>query len=168
MPFTSDTKWHLTIHRKSHSNGGLTLHIKGAPEKVWSMCSSYWINGKIATINEGMRTNFEHALEYYAKQGKRVLGCGILQLKGDKYPDNFKFDTEKQNYPLNQYTFLGLCALDDPPKDGVAETIQKMKKAGIKVLMITGDNPTTAEVHAFIQSDYISNISRPFLDKFIF
>ena len=146
IPFSSDRKWHLTIHRKSHATGGLTLHVKGAPEKIWEMCSTYWINGKIAPITEKTKILYEKAVSFYAKNGKRVLACAILQLNGVKYPDNYKFIQEKQNFPQNQYSFLGLFALDDPPKEGVGESIEKMKQAGIKVIMITGDNPTTAEV----------------------
>lgn len=39
LPFSSDTKWHMSIHRKPHANGSLTLYIKGAPERVWVLCS---------------------------------------------------------------------------------------------------------------------------------
>jgi sodium/potassium-transporting ATPase subunit alpha len=38
VPFTSDSKMQMTIHRKSHSNGGITLHAKGAPEVLWKLC----------------------------------------------------------------------------------------------------------------------------------
>src|ERR1700712_5166695 len=40
LPFNSDTKWHMSIHKKPHANGSLTLYIKGAPERVWRLCSS--------------------------------------------------------------------------------------------------------------------------------
>ena len=39
LPFNSDTKWHMSIHKKSHANGYLTLYIKGAPERVWNLCN---------------------------------------------------------------------------------------------------------------------------------
>jgi sodium/potassium-transporting ATPase subunit alpha len=145
LPFSSDTKTHLTIHRKSHSNGGITLHIKGAPEKIWSLCSSLWLNGKIAPIEPAHAQNFQTSLTLLTKQGKRVLGCAILQLPGNKFPDNFKFDREKMNYPQKGYTFLGMVAMIDPPKDGIDQSIAGMKGAGIKVVMITGDNALTAE-----------------------
>ncbi len=41
---------------------------------------------------------------------------------------------------------MGLVSLDDPPKEGVLEAVEQMKEAGIKVVMITGDHPLTAEV----------------------
>jgi sodium/potassium-transporting ATPase subunit alpha len=99
LPFSSDTKTHLTIHRKAHSNGGLTLHMKGAPEKIWDFCSTIWLNGKIVPITQDLKLGFDKALEMYASKGSRVLGCCISQLPGNKYPDNYKFDTEKLNFP---------------------------------------------------------------------
>ena len=108
IPFTSDTKTHITIHRKPHSNGGLTLHMKGAPEKVWNVCSSIWVNGKILPITPNSTRGFEKALDDFARKGKRVLGCAIHQLRGEKYPDNYKFDLEKKNYPMVCY-FTHCC-----------------------------------------------------------
>jgi sodium/potassium-transporting ATPase subunit alpha len=39
LPFNSDTKWHMSIHKKPHATGPLTLYIKGAPERVWLLCN---------------------------------------------------------------------------------------------------------------------------------
>ncbi|KAJ3274142.1 hypothetical protein HDV01_003425 [Terramyces sp. JEL0728] len=145
LAFSSNTKYHTTIHRKSHSQGGLTLHIKGAPEKVWNLCSTIWINGSIIPITAEHQLKYKNAMNDMAQKGLRVLACGILQMRGDKYPDNFTFDHTKENYPKCDYTFLGLIGLEDPPKEGVADAISTIRGAGIKVMMITGDNPVTAE-----------------------
>jgi sodium/potassium-transporting ATPase subunit alpha len=99
LPFSSDTKTHLTIHRKAHSNGGLTLHMKGAPEKIWALCRTIWMNGKIIPITQELKEGFDKALEKYASKGSRVLACCISQLPGIKFPDNYIFDSEKLNFP---------------------------------------------------------------------
>jgi cation transport ATPase len=49
-------------------------------------------------------------------------------------------------YPKDGYTFTGLVSLEDPPKHGVREAIGQCRQAGIKVMMVTGDHPLTAEV----------------------
>ncbi|KAH9270427.1 hypothetical protein BASA83_007426 [Batrachochytrium salamandrivorans] len=145
IPFTSDTKVHITIHRKSHPQGGLTLHMKGAPEMVWEACTTIWIDGKATKIDTVWQKKYKSALEDLTQNGSRVLGMAMLHLRGDKYPDNWTFSAEKKNFPTSGLTFLGLVGMEDPPKDGVADAILTMRTAGIKVMMITGDNPKTAE-----------------------
>ena len=50
-----------------------------------------------------------------------------------------------KNYPSKNLTFVGLVSLEDPPKHGVREAIGNLRMAGIKVMMVTGDHPLTAE-----------------------
>ncbi|KAI8908167.1 hypothetical protein DFJ77DRAFT_433964 [Powellomyces hirtus] len=148
IPFSSDTKYHLTIHRKAHMQGGLTLHIKGAPEVIWNRCNTIWQEGKATAINDHDRKKWHTAHASMCAKGHRVLACAMLQLNGQKYPDNWKFDKEKQNFPTTDLTFLGLVSLEDPPKEGVRQAVGAIRRAGIKVVMVTGDHPLTAEAVA--------------------
>ncbi|KAI8840273.1 hypothetical protein BC829DRAFT_446995 [Chytridium lagenaria] len=109
LPFSSDTKTHLTIHRKAHTEGGLTMHVKGAPEKVLACCSTILLNGR--------------------PEGERVLALAQLWLPGRKFPDNFRFSVEKKNFPTTGLTFVGLVSMEDPPKSGVAEAITQIPAA---------------------------------------
>ncbi|KAL1916323.1 uncharacterized protein VTP21DRAFT_5940 [Calcarisporiella thermophila] len=145
IPFNSDNKWHLSIHRKSHSNGDLTLYIKGAPERVLRLCSTIIEGQSISPLTEDHKTQFQKMYEQMAGKGHRVLAFAQLELPRDKYPADFTFDKEKQNYPTSDLTFVGLASLEDPPKHGVREAIGKCRSAGIKVMMVTGDHPLTAE-----------------------
>lgn len=52
----------------------------------------------------------------------------------------YSFDDGKANFPLKGYTFVGLMTLYDPPREGVADAIANCKSAGIKVMMVTGNN----------------------------
>ncbi|KAJ3383863.1 hypothetical protein HDU92_003912 [Lobulomyces angularis] len=144
-PFTSETKYHMTIHRKSHKEGGLTLQIKGAPEVILDLCTHIFVDGESILLKEKEKKLLFDAYDLLAKKGHRVLGFAQFLLPGSKFPDNFKFSPEKRNWPADGYTYLGLVSLEDPPKEGVKEAVQKMKLAGIKVVMITGDHPLTAE-----------------------
>jgi len=158
VPFSSDTKFHLTIHRKSHAVGGLTMHIKGAPEFVWNACSTILINGKVEAISDHIRLRFKEAQENMCNKGYRVIAFATYLLPSSKYADNYRFNFERKNYPQvistsslskADYTFIGLVALHDPPKPEVKEAITKIKQAGIKVVMITGDHSLTAAVNTF-------------------
>ncbi|KAJ3054790.1 hypothetical protein HK097_000782 [Rhizophlyctis rosea] len=148
LPFSSETRFHLTIHRKGHATGGLTLHIKGSPESIWAACSTVWKDGKAVSISDADRKEFENAHADMCGKGHRVLAFAMLQLPGQKYPDNWRFDKEKQNFPKTDLTFVGLVSLEDGPKAGVREAVGQLRIAGIKVSMITGDHPLTAEAVA--------------------
>ncbi|RKO90783.1 hypothetical protein BDK51DRAFT_23684 [Blyttiomyces helicus] len=148
IPFSSETKHHLSIHRKGHFLGGLTLHVKGAPELIWDLCTTIWIDNKAVPIADEHRKKHADAHGKMCAKGHRVLGFAMLQLPGEKYPDNWRFDREKGNWPKTGYTFIGLVSLEDPPKGGVREAIGRMRTAGIKVVMVTGDHPLTAEALA--------------------
>jgi Ca2+-transporting ATPase len=98
-----------------------------------------------------------------ASQGLRVLGLAFKSVPDDGFPltapaeDTITTNTnnESEESPLtspnasplfaeDNLTFVGLIGLIDPPKKAVAESVYKCKKAGIKVIMITGDHVATA------------------------
>ncbi|GBB88727.1 hypothetical protein RclHR1_01530015 [Rhizophagus clarus] len=145
IPFNSETKWALTIHKKRHENGELTLYIKGAPERILKLCSTLLLDEEVVSLTDEHKNKYNEAYEFMASKGHRVLALAQLLLPGDQYPEDFKFEKEEKNYPLGNYCFIGLCSLEDPPKHGVREAIGTCREAGIKVIMVTGDHPLTAE-----------------------
>lgn len=100
VPFTSDTKYHLSIHRKAHPEGGLTLHVKGAPEVIWKLCSRILKNGKPEKITDYDTNKFEEVTAKMGEKGCRLISFAMLNLSGEKYPDNFRFSFEKRNFPV--------------------------------------------------------------------
>ncbi|KAI8808699.1 P-type cation-transporting ATPase [Cladochytrium replicatum] len=145
IPFNSTNKWHMTIHQKQHTKGSLTLYIKGAPERLLRICSTILVDGEAIALTDAHRAQFEHAYESMAGKGHRVLAFAQLLLDGSEYPADFSFDKEAQNYPTNNFCFVGLTSLEDPPKHGVREAIGHCREAGVKVMMVTGDHALTAE-----------------------
>ncbi|TAQ90786.1 hypothetical protein B7494_g891 [Chlorociboria aeruginascens] len=147
LPFNSDTKWHMTIHKKPHSGGPLTLYIKGAPEVIWRLCNRILTgpNGECVELVDEYKKSYDETYEHMASRGHRVLGFAEMLLPGNQYPENFVFNKKTKNYPLGNFIFVGLASLQDPPKHGVREAIGSCRTAGIKVIMVTGDHPLTAE-----------------------
>ncbi|KAJ1507579.1 hypothetical protein HMI54_000279 [Coelomomyces lativittatus] len=148
IPFNSDTKWHLTIHQMQHANGVFTLFIKGAPERVLRICDTMLSSqgqGHIVSLTEEDKVAFNNSYEKMAGKGHRVLAFAKLELPSSTYPENYVFNKEDKNYPTSGLTFVGLASLEDPPKHGVREAIGNCRRAGIKVVMVTGDHPLTAE-----------------------
>lgn len=88
--------------------------------------------------------------------GERVLAFAKCQLdpkiftKDPAYPfdvkswKNWKSDQVKGWFPMFNFTLVGLIALNDPPRPSVANSVALCKSAGIKVIMVTGDQPPTA------------------------
>lgn len=124
IPFSSSTKWHLVVVKVGEDKFVL---MKGAPEKVFSFCQDRNVS------------KFDNIYNELGSRGLRVIACaGRKAFENEEFlaADSFKFDN---------LIFYGLLGLQDPPKPGVIDTIKKLKGAGIKPIMITGDHPVTAE-----------------------
>ena len=122
-------------------------YIKGAPEKVWKYCGRILHEGQYKTIGAEERRNFDSVNLRFGKNGERVLGFAMLPLNKEIFNKGFDFNTSSPdnfNFPLENYIFVGLISLMDPPKESVPFAIKKCQSAGIKVIMVTGDQPPTA------------------------
>lgn len=148
IPFNSTNKWALVIVNKPHANGPLTAYIKGAPERVLAKCSTYIKEGKTEPITDDFKEKYDEAYNYMASRGHRVIACAQRLLPGDKYPADYAFSNTDGESLSADYSFVGLVSLEDPPKHGVREAIGTLRLAGIKVMMVTGDHPKTAEAIA--------------------
>ena len=121
ISFTPESKYMVTIH-------GNIAYAKGAPDILLNLCDSVLINGKSIKLTIKEKEEILEANEKLAGDALRVLGIAYK-------PGEF---SEKG------FIFLGLQGMIDPPRKEVREEIQKCRNAGIKVVMITGDHPSTA------------------------
>lgn len=148
IPFNSFKKYNLMIRDVSYdkSKNSFMVIMKGAPERIWGRCSKIMVNGESRDINEYWDKKFDEANSILGKNGERVLAFANIYLKADEYKRDFKFNMkeEDKNFPMENLTFIGLVALNDPPRVYVDHSVDKCRKAGIKVIMVTGDQPVTA------------------------
>lgn len=149
IPFNSDLKYCITIHNKPHPGGIFTLLMKGAPERVFGKCK-YVVadNGDRRPIDQDTENSFYHAYHNIASKGHRVIAFAGLHLDSKSYPEDYVFSRYPRNFPDADLDFYGLVSLEDPPKKGVREAIGLCRRGGLKVIMITGDHPATAEAIA--------------------
>lgn len=147
VPFNSTNKYQLSVHVV---NGQHVLVMKGAPEQILSRCSYIVNNGQVEKMNDAWDKNFNEAYMTLGGMGERVLGFCHCWMDKEKYPIGYTFDTEEENYPMNDLTFVGLISMIDPPRAAVPDAVAKCRSAGIKVIMVTGDHPITA--HAISKS----------------
>lgn len=142
LPFDSGRKRMSTIHRGNDK--ALSAYVKGAPKEVLELCSRKEVGGEIITMSEQDRTELMAVNDRYAADGLRVLAIAKRNLtQEDDIPAGFSAYTPA--LIEQQLTFLGLIAMVDPPRPEVAEAVEKCHRAGIRIIMITGDYGLTAE-----------------------
>jgi len=145
--FNSSWKYALSICEREDEDSVSTIYIKGAPEKVWSFCSYVLANGEKKAKDADWEKEFEKANRVFGDGGERVLGFAQFKLNSKQYPADYYFQCQNasdKNYPLEDFTFLGLISMRDPPRLNVPNAVKKCMTAGIKVIMVTGDQPVTA------------------------
>jgi sodium/potassium-transporting ATPase subunit alpha len=141
VPFNSTNKYQLSIHLV---NGQHLMVMKGAPERILDRCGYIMNNGEVEKMGDAWNKNFDNAYMTLGGLGERVLGFCHCWLDKEQYPAGYAFDTEAENYPMNDLTFVGLISMIDPPRAAVPDAVAKCRSAGIKVIMVTGDHPITA------------------------
>jgi len=147
VPFNSTNKYSLTIN-ESRPDSGHWLCMKGAPERILERSSTMLFNGKEVPLDDKMRTAFHEAYEELGGLGERVIGLCDRFLPKDKFPFDYPFNADEENFPTKELRFLGLISMIDPPRPSVPDAVAKCRSAGIKVIMVTGDHPITAKAIA--------------------
>jgi len=168
IPFSSDIKFNLLVRDMNKNNkapetaaDNITVFIKGAPERVLTRCSKILVQGEDVEMTDSIRRECDDSNALFGKMGERVLAFARCQLdpavytKEPKYPFDVKgwkgWREQKEFtnavngwFPMWDFTLVGLVSLNDPPRPKVDVSVMKCRKAGIKVIMVTGDQPPTA------------------------
>jgi sodium/potassium-transporting ATPase subunit alpha len=149
IPFNSTNKFQVSVHETSDpSDKRALLVMKGAPERILQRCSTIVIDGQERALTEDWKNAFETAYMELGGLGERVLGFCDYMLPEDKYPADYPYDADEENFPLENLRFVGLMSMIDPPRAAVPDAVLKCRSAGIKVIMVTGDHPITAKAIA--------------------
>jgi Ca2+ transporting ATPase len=123
------------------------LLVKGAPESILARCSHVLVghSGKRVNLTSKHSQLISQEISEYGNRGLRVIAlASVDDVSGNALVKNAK--TSKQYTQLEQnMTLIGLVGMLDPPRPEAAEAIRKCKEAGIRVVVITGDNRNTAE-----------------------
>jgi Ca2+-transporting ATPase len=132
IPFDSDRKLMSTLHR---IDGKLILFTKGACDVLFGRLDYIHTSEEVRKITQDDLDNAIAVNEEFSKNGLRVLGFAYKVLEENKI-----LGLEDEN----NYIFLGLISMIDPPRAESAEAVKNCKRAGIKPIMITGDHKVTA------------------------
>jgi Ca2+-transporting ATPase len=132
--FDSTRKMMTSINKVDGKNLVLT---KGATDQLVKKCNRISINGKVREINDKDIDKILKQNEEFSKQAYRVLGFAYRETDKPK-----SMDLE------DDLIFVGMVAMIDPPRVEAKDAIAKCHRAGIRVMMITGDHITTAKAIA--------------------
>ncbi|WP_292464978.1 cation-transporting P-type ATPase [Methanolobus sp.] len=128
-PFDSKIKRMQVICKTPEGN--MDSYLKGAPEVLLEMCNRIMVEEKEKELTEKDKRELENEYLKMAKRGERVLAYA------------FRKAGEVREYQEN-FIFLGFSGALDPARPEAKDAINRCYRAGIKVVMITGDHPVTA------------------------
>jgi Ca2+-transporting ATPase len=127
--FDTGTRMMATVHE---SGDGFLVAVKGAPEAVLGAAArAVAAHGEVA-LNEASRSEWLARAAELGHHGLRVLACAM------------KMDTRAEGAPYEGLVLIGLLGLEDPARADVPMAIQDCRRAGIRVVMVTGDHAVTA------------------------
>lgn len=133
IPFSSERKMMTTINSLPNANKRFFSCSKGATEVILSICENVLVDGKPTKMTGTWKEKIIQKNSGMTGKALRVLAIA--------YKEMTAVDVESAEKGL---TFLGLVGMIDPPREEAIESVKVCKKAGIRVVMITGDHKNTA------------------------
>lgn len=132
-PFSSETKLMATMHK---ADNGFLVYAKGAVEELLKRCTHIASGNSERKLDADREREWLQKAESMAANGLRVIAAA------------YKKTGNKEAPLLQDLAFLGLIGMIDPPREEVFDAIKECRSAGIHVVMITGDHPSTARAIA--------------------
>ena len=130
VPFSSERKWMATFHR---TETGLIAFVKGAPEPLIALCTRLVDeHGQAQPLTDAGRARLSARNERLADRGLRVLALARGNVR------------QASEAAVADLTFVAMVGIADPPAPGVSDTLALLRGAGIRTLMVTGDQAMTA------------------------
>lgn len=135
LPFDSKRKSMSSIHQKGPVK---MAYIKGAPKKMIALSSQISVDGKVRIFSEEEKEQIIRVHDELAASGLRILGMAYRELPPD-------FEDYRPQSVEKDMVFVGMVAMQDPPRPEVKPAVEDCHRAGIRILMITGDYGLTAQ-----------------------
>ena len=134
LPFGSEHRYMATLHQDKEDN---VIYVKGSPEKVLAMCDSEAVDGAFQPIRSQALVR---KVDEMGEAALRVLGVACKRVHSGK--------VSVTQDDLDGLTFLGLQGMIDPPREEAIDAVRRCRRAGIRVVMVTGDHARTAQAVA--------------------
>jgi len=143
VPFSSERKLMSTAHKDTEKEERFMVVSKGAPDVLLSRCSHERVGEEARELTPERRAAILAAVDKLAHEALRTLGVAFRTMRMDEVTGEMNDDEYE-----NQFVFLGVVGMIDPPRPEAAEAVRVAREAGVRSVMITGDHPATAEAIA--------------------
>jgi len=149
IPFNPRNKWMLTVVReRGLDDKDPLMLVKGAPDVLFPSCTTaLHSDGTVIPLDTAVQARINALQAEWSSQGQRVLALCKRNLDGIKInPETMSpNDMEEVMYSeLRDLTLIGLIGIRDPPRHDVKHAISVIRRAGVRVFMVTGDFKLTA------------------------
>ncbi|MHA1193238.1 MAG: cation-translocating P-type ATPase, partial [Promethearchaeota archaeon] len=138
--FTSELKRMSTVCESKDKKNDYFIFTKGAPEKILLLSTQIEVNGTFKPISDELQKDIQSLITIRANQGYRTLAIAYKSIDKEKTLNRENIESD--------LIFLGFFSILDPVRPGVQDSVSKCADGGIKVIMITGDHPRTAQTIA--------------------
>ena len=137
IPFTSERKLMTSLESDAQRSGRIAVITKGAPDVLLGRCSRVQVGDRTEPLDESWRRRILHDVERLSDEAFRTLAVAYRPLETATPPE---LDESLEQ----DLVYAGMVGIIDPPRQEAAEAISEAHRAGVRVLMITGDHPRTA------------------------
>ncbi|MGE5768278.1 MAG: cation-translocating P-type ATPase, partial [Bacteroidota bacterium] len=139
LPFSSERKRMTTAHRDNEEGDRLLAFCKGAPDVLLALCGHELVGEEARPLTAERRAEIMARNDELAAEGLRTLGVASRFL-----PEEAVAAEAVEACIEEDLIFLGLIGMIDPPREEAKEAAAQAQRAGIRLMMITGDHPKTA------------------------
>ena len=154
VPFTSERKRMAVIGKDSSDNGNLSVYAKGAPDVLLGYCTRIAVGDAVRPMTEGDRQEILATVERLSGEAYRTLGEAYRPLGTTSLADipGIKTNAAGQVTDISEQSdvierdliWAGMVGIIDPPRTEVRDSVAEAHRAGIRMVLITGDHPLTA------------------------
>jgi magnesium-transporting ATPase (P-type) len=141
IPFSSERKMMSTIEIDHEHNDELVIVSKGAPDVLLMRCNRARVGADVVTLDDSIRQRILTDVDTLSDAALRTLAVAYRPLRAEENPHENLHQAEALEQDL---IFAGTVGIIDPAREEAGEAIREAHRAGIRVIMITGDHPRTA------------------------
>lgn len=137
-PFSSERKRMSTLHKDHKYEDAPVLFSKGAPDVLLKYCVYERAGAEERLLTQERREEIQASIEGLANEALRTLGVAYRRFSSD-HADSDNLETLEEDL-----IWVGVIGMIDPPRSEAKEAVEKAHRAGVRVIMITGDHPVSA------------------------